>query len=106
MLAAASERFGNLEPVRILFSLARSHPDQVPQPLIDQALLIIRQARDLYADPTGTNENTLPEAISLALIMRRDKELAKDLAQINSFDHLDPAKAASALEHLSAAFVD
>ena len=106
MLAAASERFGNLESVRIVFSLARTHLDQIPQPLIDHALLIIRQARDLYADPRGTNERTLPEAISLALVMRRDKELAKDLAQFNSFDHLDPDQAASALEHLSAAFVD
>lgn len=106
MLAATSERFGNLEPVRILFALARSDPDQIPQPLIDHALLIIRQARDLYSDPTRVDETTLPEAISLALVMKRDQALARDLDQIDSLEQLDPRKAASALDHLSAAFVD
>jgi hypothetical protein len=106
MLAAASERFGNLEPVRILFSLARSPSEQIPQSLIEHALTIIRQARGLYANPAGADETTLPEAVSLALVMRRDQELARDLEQIDSFEQLDPGKAASALEHLSAAFID
>jgi hypothetical protein len=106
MLAATSEKFGNLEPVRILFSLVRTNPAQVPPTLVAHALAIIRQANALLARPDAIDQHTLPEAISLALAMRTHDELAQDLGPIDSLEQIDPAVAARALEHLDAAFAD
>lgn len=106
MLAATSEKFGNLEPVRILFSLARTNPEQVPATLVEHALAIIRQAKLLLANPRAADQNTLPEAISLALAMRTHHELADDLRPIDTLQQIDATVAARALEHLDAAFAD
>jgi len=106
MLAATSEKFGNLEPVRILFSIARTNPEQVPPTLVEHALAIIRQAKELLANPAAADQDTLPEAISLALAMRTHADLASDLEPIDTLQQIDPDVAARALEHLDAAFAD
>jgi len=106
MIAATSEKFGNLEPVRILFSLMRTSPDQVPPTLVDHALTIIRQAKGLLVHPDSADQHTLPEAISLALAMRNHPDLAQDLEPIESLQQIDASVATRALEHLDAAFSD
>lgn len=106
MLSATSEKFGNLEPVRILFSLVRANPTQVPPTLVEHALAIIRQANSLLAHPNTIDQDTLPEAISLALAMRTHVDLAQDLRPIDSLEQIDQAVAARALEHFDAAFSD
>lgn len=106
MLAATSERFGNLEPIRIWLSLVRTNADQVPVALIEHAQAIIRQAKLLYADPNSVDKQTLPEAINLALAMRTHSELAADLGSIESVNQINAGMAARALDHLNAAFAD
>jgi hypothetical protein len=106
VLASTSSAFGNLEPLRLLLSLASSDPTQIPAPLLDDAKVIIQQALSILKDPKSIDSSTRPEAIALAYAMGASQDLSTDIGRLlTESQGIDKAIAGDTLQHLDAAFV-
>lgn len=103
MIAASPDRFESLQLFQLTLLLLRGTQTAVPKELQEAFMAIIEQARALSSDPktpSPRNAKWRPEAIKLALLMRRREELAKALAEIRSFESIEPQLASRVLTYL------
>lgn len=87
MLAATSRR----DSPTWLFEVVLRSTSTVPgvgQALHAHALLVLRTACDIAADPKTINAETMPEAIELALCLRGDPRLRMRLQELRSVDSI------------------
>lgn len=82
MLAATQDKPKSLELIKLFLDLISSNEKKIPSELKEQFVLIVSQASQLVKEPTGVDENTLIEAIDLALELKRLGGLQQDLEKV------------------------
>ena len=105
MIAASQDRYDSLQLVQLALSLRRSPEAEIPEPLQEQFMEILKQAMVLVQDPMSAVEHAKhwsPEAIVLAVILRRkdQKGLADDILGLNSFTSITPPLAGKILDSI------
>jgi hypothetical protein len=89
-----------------LLSLASSDPSQVPTALLNDAKVIIQQAKAIMKNPKSIDSSTRPESIALAYAMGTSADLSTDIGRLlTESQGIDKAIAGDTLQHLDAAFV-
>lgn len=103
MIAASPDRFDSLQLIQLTLSLLRKPEADIPEDLRQAFMAILEQAKILVEDPrsiVGMGTEILPEAITLALLMRRGPELAHSIEAITEFEHIEPHVARDVLGHI------
>ena len=94
MIAASPNKFASLELVQLTLSLLSRSAADVPLEIKQDLMQIILQAQSLLADPIQAadgDKDWQPESISLALLMRRQSEIADALSNVRTIENLDAA---------------
>lgn len=100
MLAATSRRESPIGLFEVILRSLELTP-QVSEPLRVHAVVVLRAACDIAADPSSINQQTPPEAIELALRLRADTALKRRLPELRSLEAIPPAVARDLLTAFS-----
>lgn len=90
MLAAAPRSNQALELLRLVFSLVEQRNATISDELKGHTMSVIRQAAELSSNPGAFHGQLMPEAVELAVEMTSAAELADELAQVTTFEKLQP----------------
>ncbi|GBF31575.1 hypothetical protein MnTg04_01536 [bacterium MnTg04] len=103
MISASPDRFDSLQLIQLTLSLLKKQDAVIPLELQEAFMSILGQARDLIHDPHAAmvgNVDLKPEAIALALMMKREADLADSIELITTFDDIEPQTVDSVLSYI------
>ena len=100
MLAAAPGNNQTLELVRLVLSLVEHENATISDELKVHTISVIQQAAELTANPADFHGNLMPEAVELAVEMKAAAGLADELANVTSFEKLQPELAKKMLQQM------
>lgn len=105
MLAAApSIRDNALDLFCLALSLITQNEQNIPTGLKEYFERVVREARVLAANPTHASVDFLPEAIQLALEMRRHRDFSRMLDDISNVTEVSPQIAGKILHTVEQSF--
>jgi hypothetical protein len=106
MLAAAPKRQDkSLDLFCLALTLICKKEDNIPASLKTYFEEVVSQARVLARDPTQVQGRIMPEAIQLALEMRRAKQFSTQIEGVNGVDSVTPEIAGNILSAVETSFV-
>lgn len=105
MLAAAPDRFGQLEPVRIYFRLMVSAAKAAERPeLTNYVRDVLKEALAILRDKSQLKNVAHSEAVTLARAMRRRPQLKEVITEADAETEIAPDIASRLLREMDAAF--
>ena len=110
MIAASQRRYdSSLRLVQLALQLRQEESlDSIPEPLRERFMEIAQQAAELISDPAAAASSPRawsPEAISLALILRREENAAEagKVCSLSSFEQMTRTNAKNLLNSIHCA---